>query len=583
MRTILTFILLLQVATAEFAGATDTIDPAEVAPGTAGVCLTEMDGGELVEIPLTVIGSLGPAAPEWEMVLVRLEDPRYLETNIIAGMSGSPVYVDGRLLGALAYGWSFSKEPIGGVTPFQRMKQLQPSGEAASEAVGGTRPKLSELLMAGQQERLGDRLLDWLVPAQAGAIHRLPLAVSLGGGWEPSGSGWLAESWRRLGWVATPSGAASAGSTTAELRPGAMVAGVLVDGDALVAAGGTVTEIRGNRVWAFGHPFLGAGDVMMPLARAKVLTVLPSQAVSFKFFQVGDIVGSLLEDRLHGVRGEIGVPAPMIPVTVTVDGREYSFRSLRHPVMFPLLTAYLTQASLSARGRTFGNQTVSFGIEVRFASGGHAALSEVYAGAQAPASAAAMAATVLAYLENSPFSRPDVERVSIDITTVERLETAVIVEAVPDRLEVHPGEMLDVRLTVRPHHGDEYQRRVEVRVPPEVPEGRLDLVVADGASWTIYDLQMRPFRPGSFADELRLIEQLVPSNRVVLALERRQIGVAMEGGTLAVPPSVVVRLTSALGPNIETTEYGVVARIEEEIPSSVLAGVRVPLTVRLAR
>ena len=104
--------------------AVDVIDPSEVPPGSRGVCVTEMDGGELVEIPVTVLGTVGPFAPERDMVLVRLDDPRYEKTGIIAGMSGSPVYIDGRLLGALAYGWSFSVEPIGGVTPFTRMVDL---------------------------------------------------------------------------------------------------------------------------------------------------------------------------------------------------------------------------------------------------------------------------------------------------------------------------------------------------------------------------------------------------------------------------------------------------------------------------
>ncbi len=123
---------------ASMAHAVDVIDPAEVTPGSSGICVTEMDGGERVEIPLTVIGTVGPWTPEGEIVLVRLEDERFRHTGIIAGMSGSPVYIDGRLLGALAFGWSFSKEPIGGVTPFSRMESL---GDDRHLSIGcGSRP-----------------------------------------------------------------------------------------------------------------------------------------------------------------------------------------------------------------------------------------------------------------------------------------------------------------------------------------------------------------------------------------------------------------------------------------------------------
>jgi hypothetical protein len=582
MRTIPVFLLVLQLATAGGVGATDIIEPDEIAPGTAGVCLTEMDGGELVEIPLTVIGSLGPTAPEREIVLVRLEDPRFENTGIIAGMSGSPVYVNGRLLGALAFGWSFSREPIGGVTPFSRMLQLKPGGVAEAQGTG-SRPRFSELLSAGREQRLGDLLVDWLVPDQGRALDRLPLAVSMGGWWTPSGGGWLAESWQRLGWVGVQGGAAASGSAAGPLRPGAMVAGVMVDGDAVMAAGGTVTELRGDQVWAFGHPFLGAGGVSVPLARARVLAVLPSLASSFKFFEVGEIFGALLEDRSHGVWGEVGTSAPMVRVNVTVDGRGYSFRTIRHPLMQPLLTAYLTQASVSARGRTMGHQTVQLALEVQFNSGGRVRLRESYAGPDASAQAAAMTSAVLGYLQNSPFEGPDVAQVNVELATAERLETADIVEAVPDRYVVRPGDELQVRLTVRPHRGEQYVKHVAIRIPGEVPEGRLDLVVADGPSWTVYDLQMRPFRPASFADDLRLFDRLSPSNSVVLALERRQPGVAMDGGTLSVPPSLVVQLRTAIGPNLETTEYGVVGRIDEEMSSSVLGALRIPLTVREAR
>jgi hypothetical protein len=308
----------------------------------------------------------------------------------------------------------------------------------------------------------------------------------------------------------------------------------------------------------------------MPLARARVLTVLPSQAESFKFFQVGEIIGALRSDRTHGVWGEIGSPASMVPVVVAVDDREYVFRSLRHPVLMPLITAYLTQASLTARGRAFGNQTVAL-------------LGETYASGQAPQDAAAMVGAAVGYLENSPFEGPDIERVRIRVDTTERLERAAVVDAIPERLVVQPGEMLAVRLRVRPYRGDEYTRLAEIRIPPELSEGRLDLVVADGASWTVYDFQMRPTSPASFVDELDLFERLVPSNRVVLALERRQASVSLEGGNVSLPPSLVVQLRTALGPNLQTSEYGVVERVDEEMPTSVLGAQRVALTVRLGQ
>jgi hypothetical protein len=572
----LTAILLL----AAFAGAVDVIDPSEIEAGMTGSCVTEMDGGERVEIPLTVVGVLGPSAPEREIVLVRLDDERFERTGIIAGMSGSPVYVDGRLLGALAFGWTFSKDPIGGVTPFQRMLQIGESG-GDSAGGGGIRPEMGEILSAGREGRLGELVLDWLVPSPAGELQRLPLAMSMGGGHTTSPSGWLAEGWRRMGWVGAPGGVVGADAPQEPLQPGAMVAAVLVEGDALVAAGGTVTEVRGDEVWAFGHPYYGAGGVRIPLARARVLAVLASQASSFKFFEVGETIGEWRADRSHGVWGRLGAEPPMVPVRVVVNGHGYSFRVVRHPLLFPLFSAYLTQVSAGVRGRMLGDQTVPFSIELTYAGDRRLRFREVFAGDSAPLEAAGMAAAVIGFLENSSFETPDLEDVEIRVDPVERISTAVMIDAMPERQVIEPGGTLPVRIRFRPHRGEIFTRRVELQIPPHVPEGRLDLVVADGASWSAYDLQMRPLYPASFDDELSYLERVLPSQTLVLALEKRQLGVALPGGTLAVPPSVAVQLRSALGPNLETTDYGVLDLLQEEMPMSVSGAERIPLTVRL--
>jgi hypothetical protein len=316
------------------------------------------------------------------------------------------------------------------------------------------------------------------------------------------------------------------------------------------------------------------------MARARVVTVLPSLASSFKFFEVGETIGVLEADRTHGVWGRIGGDAPMVPVEVSVDGETYSFRSIRHEILLPLMTAFLTNSSLRARGRDFGDSTVTMRLAIAYEDGRTASYGETFSSGQASAEAASMAGAVVAYLESTPFDAPEIESLRIRMATSERIESATVVDAIPQRSVVNPGDDLSVRLRLRPFRGAEYERRVSIRIPPEVPEGRLDLVVADGGSWTAYDLRMRPFRPASFDDEIRYLDRLVPGRRLVLALERQQSGVTFQGGALAVPPSLVVQMRSALGPYLQTTEYGVWNLTEEEMPTSVLGAQRIPLTVR---
>ena len=567
--------LLVSAAFAVSAGAAEHLAVADATPGRTGVCVTEMDGGERVEIPLTVLGTIGSGTPDGEIVLVRLDDPRFEHTGIIAGMSGSPVYLDGRLLGALAFGWPFAKEPIGGVTPFARMLEIEPS---PSTAVASGRPPFGEIVAAVRASELGKMVVDWLQPEEANQLQPLPLVV--GGPWIPSGSGWLAESWRRMGWVGTPGGASENEGDAGAITPGSMVAAVLVDGDATIAAAGTVTEIRGDLLWAFGHPSLGAGAVVMPLARASVVAVMPSVMSSFKFFTVGEPIGALVADRAPGVMGRLGQKAPMVPIRVSVDDRAYSFRAVRHPTLLPLLVGYLSHASQTAFGRTFGDQTMSTKIEVRYPGQETVMVSAVFTGIQASAEAAAFATAVVGYFEGSSFAASAIESVDISLVTSEDLRTANIIEIVPETRVVRPGQELEVRFRMQRHRGGEETRTLTLRIPDGIPDGRLDLVGADGAAWTVYDLQMRPFETSSFADEVRLANSLIPGNTLVAVLERQDLGMVVSGGSLSAPPSLVLQLRSALGPNLETTAYSVFAKTEIEVPYRVTGAQRIPLTVR---
>ncbi len=560
------------------AWAVEHLTLADATPGRTGICVTEMDGGERVEIPLTVLGSVGSGTPDGEIVLVRLDDPRFEKTGIIAGMSGSPIYLDGKLLGALAFGWSFSKDPIGGVTPFERMLEIETSPMSASVVDG--RPQIGELAEAMASGTLGRTVVDWLVPDQANRVHPLPMSVTVGGWWAPVEGGWLAESWRRMGWVATPGGGPAHLDEGGDITPGAMVAAVMVDGDVTVAGAGTVTEVRGDRLWAFGHPSLGAGATNMPLARAQVVAVLPSLMNSFKFFSVGKPIGALVADRTPGVVGILGRDVPMIPIRVAVNDRSYSFRAIRHPALLPLLAGYLAQASHGSVGRTFGDQTLTTRIELQYSDYPVAVATAAFSGGLASGEAAAFVSAVVAYLENSAFAVPEIESVEIRLESFEEIRSATIVEILPERSEVRPGEDLAVRFRLRRNRGGEEIRTLTLRIPEGIPDGRIDVVGGDGAAWTAYDQQMRPLEPSTFGDDVRLVNSLAPANTLVVALEARDLGMVVPGGTVSAPPSMVLQLRSALGPNLQTTAYGVFSKTVAEVPFPVSGAQRIPLTVR---
>ena len=318
----------------------------------------------------------------------------------------------------------------------------------------------------------------------------------------------------------------------------------------------------------------------MPLSRAEVVVVLPNLMNSFKLFTVGEPIGAIVSDRRDGIVARLGAEAPMVPISVTIDGDQYSFRAVRHPVLLPLLAGYLSYATHSIGGRTLGDQTVATRISIRYPQAETAAVSATFSSSQAPAESSAFTTALVAYLEASVFAGPEIEAIEISLDTIERLESATIVDIVPERRVVHPGEELAVHYRFRPYRGPVETRTVRVRVPVGTPEGRLDLVGADGAAWTVYDLQMRPLRPASFADELRLVNSIDPATSIVTVLERPDVGMVVPGGTVSAPPSVVMQMQSALGPNLDTVAYGVVAKTETEMPYPVAGAQRISLTVR---
>ncbi len=564
--------------------ALEVITPSEIKAGDRGVCITEVEGGQLIEIPVEIIGIVGASQPESEMVLIRLQGPRFEAAGIAAGMSGSPVMVRGRLLGALAFGWTFATEPIAGVTPFNRMQGLAgvSGGLGGGFEAGSSRPSLLELVTAQSQGRLAETVLNWMVPGGAEEQKALPLVMASGGPFFASaGVDWTASVWQRLGWVMAPGGGGvDVGTSAGDLRPGSMIAAVLVSGDASLSAGGTVTAIEGAQVWAFGHPFLGAGDVAMPMARASVVTILPSLASSFKVFNAGEMIGALRSDRRHGVWGTVGPVPDMLPLDIRSGDSAYHFEVLRHPLLTPLLTGVLVGGTHQVRGRGFGLQTVNLHLEIDLVGGEELALDQVFDGADAPSQAAAWTSAVVGYLEASPFASGNIRGIDLTMDSVNGLERASVLDITPERWTVEPGERLGIRVRFQRPGNPVETVQLQVEIPKELADGRLDLVVADGASWTLYDLQARPTRAGAFKDEVRLLGRLRSSRELVAAPEVPGGSLVLPGGTVAAPVGLLTTLHSGLGSELQTAKYRVVSETTVDAGGPVAAAVRLRLVVK---
>jgi len=561
--------------------AVDTIRPSELKAGDEGYFLTEVENGEIFSSPVRVLGVLDASMPGGDLILIRLLAPRFEKSGVAAGMSGSPVYIRGRLAGALAYAWPFASEPVAGVTPFSRMME-ETSPEDGGDPGGATLPSPGQLASAIRDSEIAALAEELLSPenAQEGPA---PLPFSLGAGGALSAfrpGGWLGTVFSRMGWALTPTGGGAAGGEPeGELKPGSMIAAVLVDGDARLAAGGTVTEIRGDRVWAFGHPFLRAGAVRMPMARASVVTILPSMANSFKFFNTGAEIGSFLSDRRHGIQGIVGTQPAMIPFHLEYASRSFDFRLLDHRLLTPLLAAYLVQGIDSVRGAALLSSSAAVSLEIAFDDDRDIRLEQVFEGGNAVAGAAAWLSALTAYLKQSTFEAPAIRNISCRLDISEGSRRRKILDAIPSRSRLSPGENFELRLRLLAPDGGIELRKMALKVPMDAAPGPLQLVLADGVSWAAYDLNTRPELVESFSDQLRILGRLFSTRTAVAAFEAPGRCLVTRSGSVALPAGVLMNLRAARLSQMDTVAWRLLDRVELPMEFPLLGAMRIRLKV----
>src|SRR5690242_16521868 len=283
----------------------------QVHPGMPGYAYTIFAGDQIEKFDLEVIGVLDNfLGPKQSIILVQLKGPKVEHTGVVAGMSGSPVYLDGKLAGALSLKLGiFTKEPIAGVTPIQDV--LNPPSQAA--------PAQASTQQLGLPSEASTRT--GLPSGSALEPIETPLVFS---GFHPAALQQFANQLQGYGFVAAQGGTASPRPDDGRLVAGDMAGMVLVQGDASINSACTVTAVQADRVYLCGHPFLSLGDIQIPMARSRVVTTLSSDLASTKIVNVGGSIGTITGDHLTAVTGKLGAPPAMIPLDLTllVSGTE---------------------------------------------------------------------------------------------------------------------------------------------------------------------------------------------------------------------------------------------------------------------
>ncbi len=544
----------------------------DVKPGMKGVGRTVFANQKLETFDVEIIGALENSAPRQTMIMARLTGGPLANTGVIAGMSGSPVYIDGKLLGAVAFGFGFSKEAIAGITPyaemtgFSRMNDilLRASASPESDLLRPIPLRMSGLPMPIDAATLISKFTSALdavgtnAKSSAGVAGLAPLPIPLSvSGLSGSAFDVARGLFSKMGFA--PLQVPARGVAPGPLPPleaGGPVAVSLIQGDFDFSATGTVTHIDKDAVYAFGHPFFGIGPIDFPMRRAWVYDVFPSLNQSFKIASAQDTIGRFQQDRATGISGKLGAGPRMIPVKVSLQNRpglkqDYSFSVVQDDLFTPLTVYASVLSVLQGQERVAGPSTVTLDATVNFTSIPALRLQDQFASGQPGAMAAGLVGAAISFVMNNEFRRVSLESVTVNLTAKEAQETAVIDRAWLERDgPVRPGATVPMKVALRTFRGEEVVIPIPVEVPLGTAPGRYAIFVSDGAGLSQAEQrEMRQaFIPRNLDQIVRAVNSIRRSTQIYVRLQRFEEGAAVSGTLLpGLPPSMMQVLGASEG------------------------------------
>ncbi|HZH90290.1 MAG TPA: hypothetical protein VEX70_06665 [Pyrinomonadaceae bacterium] len=540
----------------------------DVRAGMKARAWTVFSGTEAQEFGVDIIGVLpGFPAPRQSAIIGRLTGANAEKTGVFAGMSGSPVYIDGKLVGAIAFSFPFSKEPICGITPIKQMIDIFERQQGTIRTSGAPRT------MSFAKLASTDWQTDWPKPAVTGGTFAAPVAA---------GSPLNALLGQTIAPIATPlvfsgissealslyapqlqangllpvSGVGGAASITPlgkvtdkTLPPGSSVSVQLVRGDYSLAAFGTVTWRDGERIYAFGHPFLGLGVADMPMSESNVVTVISSVNNSFKLSSAGQMVGAISQDRATGIYGMLGRAPKMIPVRVNLhtsrDRTEtYTYEVANDKFLTPILLNITIFSTIGSTERAMGDSTISLRGQINVAGQQPIQIERRFSSMNAGTQAAASVAVPMAALLSSGFDNVDIGQITLDITSTDERMSGTLDRIALDRTEVGRGETVEVQAYVRTDSGKQFVQRIPVTIPSDVPRGPLVLFVGDGGALQQASAAQN-FVPKDLTQLVGAINRIKKNDRLYVKLFRVTSGAVIGTDEMpSLPPSVVATLNS---------------------------------------
>ncbi len=482
---LLSLTLLPSIVQAQTSKPVETIPVSEIHAGMHGVAYTVFQGTKPESMGVEVLGILKNAnGPKGDIILVRLSGEKAEYTGVVAGMSGSPVYLNGKLAGALAFRiGEFSKEPIAGVTPIAEMLEINaldrsPGNNAGNAKKGVNAPTTTS--GPGVESVPTQNYANYLKPIEA------PLVFT---GFSQEAMQRFAPQFAQAGIVPVMGvGSVSESKQPEPLEPGSAISAILVRGDMDIAATCTVTYMDAQHLLACGHPLLQFGMVDLPMTKAEVLATLPSPLNAFKIVNATEAVGAFVQDRHTGIMGEFGKQPEMIPVTLQIHGgatdKQFHYEVLNNANLSPL--AMMATVFNALHGVNEYGEDTTYRMNGRISVNGYpdVTVQNMFAPSDGGQPAAVMAALSLgerfSRIYDNPYNVPGVRGVQLDFDLVRERRWARLEGARTDLIEARPGDNITIETVLRPYRGEVILHQIPIHIPTSTSKGPLRILVSDG-------------------------------------------------------------------------------------------------------
>ena len=557
-----------EVPSMSAAASTQFLPLADVKEGMRGTARTVFRGNKSEVFNVEILGIVpGGIGPKQDMIVGRLSGGSADRTAVFAGMSGSPVYIDDKLVGAISYSFPFSKEPICGITPIEQMIAIfEQKSEVKSKAAEPRTVSFAELASTDWQANF---------PKQTSAANSLlsgfssnSLLMTVAGqsfqpiatpvtftGFSQETLNLFAPQLLQAGLMPVSAVGGSAAMTplkkadSTTLLGGDSVSMQLTRGDYSLAAAGTVTWRDGEKIYAFGHPFLSLGTSDLPMSESHVVTVIPNINNSFKLAVPDAMVGTMTQDRATGVYGKLGQAPKMIPVRINVETSRgqtdtLNFEVAKDDFLTPLLLNITVYNSAVAQERSLGDSTVEVTGEIRIKGQNSVKIERRFAGGQAAQFAAASVAIPVNALMKSRFDGMEISGIELNLKSDDGSKTAVLEKMSIDRTQVKAGETVEIQAFARTNSGKIFVQKIPVQIPIDTPAGVFSITVGDGNSLQ-QNSAIQQFVPRDLAELIQTINRIKLSDRLYAQTFRTTSGAIIGSSEMPnLPPSVLATLNN---------------------------------------